>query len=72
MKSYLGYRLEKLADGSYTFTPPDDYLDLEPPDPLTGPTVFFNPWTGEPSDPGGGSPRRCEQPALAGVSGPGP
>jgi hypothetical protein len=30
MKSYLGYRLEKAEDGSYSFTPPDDYLDLEP------------------------------------------
>jgi hypothetical protein len=110
MKTYLGYRLEKAADGSYTFTPPDDYLDLEPPDPLTGPTVFFNPWTGEPADPAlrdpalrdpalrdgaldgsagaaesgvpgngaapgpsaGRSPRQCQQPALAGVSGPAP
>jgi hypothetical protein len=52
MKSYLGYRLDKADDGSFTFTPPDDYLDLEPPDPMTGPTLFFNPWTGEPSDAG--------------------
>jgi hypothetical protein len=70
MKTYLGYRLDKADDGSFTFTPPDDYLDLEPPDPMTGPTLFFNPWTGEPSDaaPRGGS----EKPVLAGVSGPAP
>jgi hypothetical protein len=64
MKTYLGYRLNKADDGSFTFTPPDDYLDLEPPDPITGPTLFFNPWTGQPSGAG--------QPALAGVSGPAP
>jgi hypothetical protein len=66
MKTYLGFRLEKAANGSFTFSPPDDYLDLEPPDPLTGPTLFFNPWTGEPSD------ARSKEPALAGVAGPAP
>ena len=46
MKSYLGYRLAHPADGSWTFTPPDDYLDPEPPDPAVGRTVAVDPWTG--------------------------
>jgi hypothetical protein len=79
MKTYLGFRRVRDEDGEWILVPPDDYLDLEPPDPHIGSTVFFNPWTGEPADaalrsgaPAGRSPRRCEQPALAGVSGPAP
>ena len=50
MKTYLGYVLARAEDGSWTFTPPDDYRDPEPPDPAVGETVFYNPWTGRPAD----------------------
>jgi hypothetical protein len=46
MKTYLGYILGWNEDGSRTFTPPDDYLDPEPPDPAIGPIAACNPWTG--------------------------
>ncbi|MDQ1518328.1 MAG: hypothetical protein QOE80_4158, partial [Actinomycetota bacterium] len=95
IKTYLGFRRVRDEDGEWILVPPDDYLDPEQPDPTIGPTLFFNPWTGEPSDaalrhgaadrsglPGGcgaapsptvaRSPRRSEQPALAGMSGPAP
>jgi hypothetical protein len=46
MKTYLGYVLGWAEDGSRTFSPPDDYLDPEPPDPTVGPIVACDPWTG--------------------------
>jgi len=46
MKTYLGYRLERHADGSWTFTPPDDYRDPEPADPAVGEPIYRSPWTG--------------------------
>jgi hypothetical protein len=72
MKTYLGYVLRRLPDGSHTFTPPDDYLDPEPPDPAVGPTVATNPWTGEwfaAAGAGDADPGRL---VAAGVSGPAP
>jgi hypothetical protein len=56
MKTYLGYVLARAADGSWTFTPPDDYLDPAPPDPAVGPTVYYSPWTGQPAEPVTGQP----------------
>jgi hypothetical protein len=46
MKTYLGYVLGWNEDGSRSFSPPDDYLDPEPPDPAVGPIAARNPWTG--------------------------
>ena len=65
MKTYLGWVLARTADGSWTFTPPDDYRDPEPPDPAVGELVSSDPWTGPP-------PEWAEQLALAGASGPSP
>ncbi len=40
MKTYLGYRLERHADGSWTFTPPDDYrIPSQPIRPLASPSI---------------------------------
>ena len=54
MKTYLGWILARAADGSWTFTPPDDYRDPEPADPVMGEQVCIDPWTGQPA--GQGSP----------------
>jgi hypothetical protein len=78
MKTYLGYRLERHADGSWTFPPPVDYRDPEPPDPAVGEPVYINPWTGLSTNISGGagcdekSVERAGQLALVGASGPSP
>lgn len=78
MKTYLGYRLERHADGSWTFTPPGDYRDPEPPDPAVGEPIYTSPWTGRSTDVGEGwafdeeSVGRAGQLALVGASGPAP
>ncbi|MCA1844588.1 MAG: HNH endonuclease [Actinobacteria bacterium] len=64
MKTYLGWVLARRDDGSWSFTPPDDYRDPEPANPALGEQVFSDPWTGVPD--------RVEQPALAGAVGPSP
>lgn len=66
MKTYLGWVLAR-AGGSWTFTPPDDYRDPEPADPLLGEGVFCDPWTGQPAE-----REQPEQLALAGARGPAP
>ena len=55
MKTYLGWVLARAGDGSWTFTPPDDYRDPEPADQLLGEVVWRDPWTGQPAQP---RPRR--------------
>jgi hypothetical protein len=84
MKTYLGYRLERRADGSWTFTPPDDYRDPEPADPAVGEPIYRSPWTGRSTEFGEGSNldeqraegaervERAGQLALVGASGPAP
>ena len=47
MKTYLGWILARAHDGSWTFTPPDDYRDPEPADPAVGELVCIDPWTGQ-------------------------
>ncbi|MGH9009478.1 MAG: DUF222 domain-containing protein [Acidimicrobiia bacterium] len=54
MKTYLGWRLARAVDGSWTFTPPDDYRDPEPPDSAIGELVLHDPWTGRPGGPAPG------------------
>ncbi|HYH50908.1 MAG TPA: DUF222 domain-containing protein, partial [Acidimicrobiia bacterium] len=51
MKTYLGWVLARPADGVWTFSPPDDYRDPEPPDPAMGEAVCCNPWTGHAAEP---------------------
>jgi len=78
MKTYLGWVLARAEDRSWTFTPPDDYRDPEPPDPAVGETVFTNPWTGRPAEPptrgqrrgGRVEPERATAPAPAAGSRP--
>ena len=53
MKTYLGWRLARAADGSWAFTPPDDYRDPEPSDPALGELVLCDPWTGQAGGTGG-------------------
>jgi hypothetical protein len=78
MKTYLGYRLERHADGSWFFTPPADYREPEPPDPAVGAPVYISPWTGrstnlgEGGDPSEGRIERAGQGVLVGASGPSP
>jgi hypothetical protein len=87
MKTYLGYRLQRHADGSWTFTPPDEYRDPEPADPAVGEPLYRSPWTGRSTEFGEGagfdeqraertgSAERAEregQLALVGASGPAP
>jgi hypothetical protein len=82
MKTYLGYRLTRHDNGSWSFTAPDEYRDPEPPDPAVGETVFCNPWTGRPApvrqpvgggrDPVDHCPDWPEQLALVGTGGPAP
>jgi hypothetical protein len=86
MKTYLGWVLARAEDGTWTFTPPDDYRDPEPTDPAIGDAVFYDPWTGRTAE---ATPRRSdggpvadwgagqtggrgEQLALAGAAGPAP
>jgi hypothetical protein len=56
MKTYLGWVLSRAVDGSWTFTPPDDYRDPDPTDPAVGDAVFYDPWTGRPAEPTPGHP----------------
>ena len=78
MKTYLGYRLERRADGSWTFTLPDDYRDPEPADPAVGEPIYRSPWTGRSPEFGEGAgfdeerAERAGQLALVGASGPAP
>lgn len=88
MKTYLGWVLTRGDDGTWTFTPPDDYRDPEPADPAVGETVFLSPWTGRPVEPAArreavaGTVRaapdvssgqeRDQQLALVGTAGPSP
>ncbi|MGH8993657.1 MAG: HNH endonuclease signature motif containing protein, partial [Acidimicrobiia bacterium] len=51
MKTYLGWVLARAADGSWTFSPPDDYRDPEPVDPALGELVGVDPWTGRAAEP---------------------
>jgi hypothetical protein len=53
MKTHLGSRLERHADGSWTFTPPG-YRDPEPPDPTVGELSYCDPWTGRSTEIGEG------------------
>lgn len=55
LKSYAGWRLDRVAEDSWTFSPPDDYRDPEPVDSSLGELVLNSPWTGLPVDatPGG-------------------
>jgi hypothetical protein len=88
MKTYCGWVLARDGDGSWSFSPPDDYRDPEPADPAVGEQVLDDPWTGRRAEahaapqrasgpigdvPG---PRRrgasAEQLALAGAAGPSP
>jgi hypothetical protein len=77
-KTYLGYRLERHADGSWTFTPPGDYRDPEPADPAVGEPIYRSPWTGRSAEFGEGTgfdeerAERAGQLALVGASGPAP
>jgi hypothetical protein len=64
MKTYLGWVLARAEDGTWSFTPPDDYRDPEPPDPAVDGTVFYSPWTGRAAEP---SPDRPA--ATGGVDG---
>jgi hypothetical protein len=81
MKTYLGYRLDRRADGSWAFTPPDDYRDPEPADPAVGEPIYRSPWTGRSTECGEGAgfdeeraerAERAGQLALVGASGPAP
>ncbi|MGH9012007.1 MAG: hypothetical protein ACRDYF_19510 [Acidimicrobiia bacterium] len=40
MKTYLGWLLARGPDGSWTFTPPDDYRDPDQADPAGGDIVY--------------------------------
>ena len=78
MKTYLGYRLDRHGDGSWTFTAPADYRDPEPPDPAVGETLYTSPWTGlsmnsgEPTDFDEELTERAGRLALVGAPGPSP
>jgi hypothetical protein len=50
MKTYLGWLLRRSGDGSWTFSPPDDYRDPLPADPAVGETLYTSPWTGRRAD----------------------
>lgn len=49
LKSYGGWHLQRNAEGSWAFSPPDDYRDPEPVDPALGEMVLNSPWTGRPA-----------------------
>jgi hypothetical protein len=68
MKSHLGFRLVPAGSAKWSLEAPDDYRDLEPPDPDIGETVFCNPWTGRYDALGDGG----DQLAFAGATGPAP
>ena len=75
MKTYLGWALARADDGTWRFTPPDDYRDPEPADPTVGETVFFSPWTGRSTELSTDVPgaQWCDQQlALVGTPGPSP
>jgi uncharacterized protein DUF222/HNH endonuclease len=74
MKTYLGWVLARAADGTWTFTPPDDYRDPEPADPAVGETVFLSPWTGRPPEPANvrTGQRGDQQLVLVDAAGPSP
>jgi hypothetical protein len=79
MKTYLGWVLARADDGSWTFRPPDDYRDPEPPDPAVGELVWSDPWapmhmasSPEGPTPESPTPEWAAQLALAGASGPSP
>jgi hypothetical protein len=73
LKTYAGWRLARSSDGSWTFTPPDDYRGPEPIDPAIGEATFLSPWTGQsaggPLVPREYGPRQL---ALVGAAGAGP
>jgi len=72
MKTYLGWVLARGPDGSWTFTPPDDYRDPEPADPAVGDMVCVDPWTGQQVPPLTGQPRGVERGDGVAATGPMP
>ncbi|MGH9000232.1 MAG: DUF222 domain-containing protein [Acidimicrobiia bacterium] len=59
MKTYQGWRLGG-RPGAWTWTPPADYLDPPPPDPLVGTLITTDPWTGRIHPDPGHHPQRLD------------
>jgi len=71
MKTYLGWTLARSADGSWTFTAPEDYRDPEPADPEVGAQVFHDPWTGRLVETAPGASPRADRCGPRGEPSPG-